>query len=84
MPGVTGYEVARNIRRQAWGRDALLLAITGWGHPSDIEKTRAAGFDHHLTKPVASGQVEDLLSRFLLARGEARMSGHPGQSGQQG
>jgi PAS domain S-box-containing protein len=72
MPGVTGYEVARNIRQQAWGGDALLLAITGWGHPSDIEKTRAAGFDHHLTKPVAPGNVEDLLRRFLLARREAR------------
>jgi CheY-like chemotaxis protein len=75
MPGVTGYEVAQNIRQQRWGRDALLLAVTGWGHQSDIEKTRAAGFDHHLTKPVAPGIVENLLKRFLKAGGEVRASG---------
>jgi CheY-like chemotaxis protein len=69
MPGVTGYEVARRIRQQEWGRSALLLAVTGWGQQSDIEKTRAAGFDHHLTKPVAPGMIEDQLDRFLRSRG---------------
>ena len=71
MPGLTGYEVAMNIREQPWGRKALLLAVTGWGHQSDVERTRAAGFDQHLTKPVAPGIIEDLLARFLVARGDA-------------
>jgi PAS domain S-box-containing protein len=72
MPGVTGYEVARDIREQAWGRNALLVAVTGWGHQSDKERSRAAGFDHHLTKPVAPGDLENLLARFLGARRQAR------------
>ena len=71
MPGITGHDVARNIRQQEWGRNALLLAVTGWGQQSDMEKTRAAGFDRHLTKPVAPGIIEDLLARYLAARREA-------------
>ncbi len=52
MPGMSGYEIARRVRRESWGRGALLLASTGWGQREDKEKAFAAGFDHHLTKPV--------------------------------
>jgi CheY-like chemotaxis protein len=63
MPDMTGYEVARRIRQQAWGRSALLVAVTGWGQDDDKERAKAAGFDHHFTKPVNPEQVEDVLVR---------------------
>ncbi|MBV8575173.1 MAG: PAS domain S-box protein, partial [Acetobacteraceae bacterium] len=69
MPDLTGYELARRLRQEAWGRHALLIALTGWGQDEDRERSRAAGFDHHLTKPVDAGQVEELLGRFLESRG---------------
>jgi CheY-like chemotaxis protein len=68
MPDMTGYEVARRIRQQAWGRSALLLAVTGWGQDDDKEKAKAAGFDHHFTKPVNPQQVEEVLAAFVQAR----------------
>ena len=68
MPDMTGYEAARRIRREAWGRGIFLLAVTGWGQADDKENARAAGFDRHLTKPVDPDQVELLLSEFLKTR----------------
>jgi len=65
MPDLTGYEVARRIRQQAWGRGALLLAVTGWGQEDDKAKAKAAGFDYHFTKPVNPEQVEEALAGFL-------------------
>jgi len=65
MPDMTGYEVARRIRQQAWGRGALLLAVTGWGQDDDKLRARAAGFDHHFTKPVDPEAVEQALVSFL-------------------
>jgi len=61
MPDMTGYEVAREIRRESFGGRILLLAITGWGQKEDKERALEAGFDHHLTKPVDVDQVEKLL-----------------------
>jgi CheY-like chemotaxis protein len=52
MPDMDGYEVARQIRATAWGAAAKLVALTGMGQQSDLERTRAAGFDEHLTKPA--------------------------------
>jgi PAS domain S-box-containing protein len=51
MPGLDGYEVARRLRARH-GRGPRLIAVTGWGQQRDLEKTRDAGFDHHLIKPV--------------------------------
>ncbi len=61
MPGMNGYELARAIRLEAWGRDILLIAATGWGHEDDKFKAKAAGFDQHLTKPFAIDQLQDML-----------------------
>jgi signal transduction histidine kinase/ActR/RegA family two-component response regulator len=69
MPGLSGYEVAAAVRREAWGSGALLLAITGWGQAGDKERARAAGFDHHLTKPVDLDEVEQLLQGFRAVSG---------------
>jgi signal transduction histidine kinase/CheY-like chemotaxis protein len=71
MPDMTGYEAARRIRREAWGRNVFLLAVTGWGQADDKENARAAGFDRHLTKPVDPDQVELLLTDFLKSRAAA-------------
>jgi PAS domain S-box-containing protein len=61
MPGMTGYEAARRIRDEPWGAAVLLIAITGWGQEEDKARARAAGFDHHLTKPVDPEEVTRLL-----------------------
>lgn len=66
MPDLNGYEVARRIREAAAGRDIFLLAITGWGHPDDIARAKAAGFDEHLTKPVDVDAVVRLLTKYLV------------------
>lgn len=52
MPGLNGYEVAAAIRSQPRGKRVLLVAVSGWGQESDRRAAFAAGFDHHLTKPV--------------------------------
>jgi PAS domain S-box-containing protein len=65
MPGMSGYETARRIRLEAWGRRALLIAVTGWGQDEDKHKAQAAGFDQHLTKPVDPDQIERLVVAFL-------------------
>jgi signal transduction histidine kinase/ActR/RegA family two-component response regulator len=74
MPEISGYELASRIRREPWGRDALLIALTGWGQREDKERSREAGFDHHLTKPVDPDQLERLLRDFASAPAE-RLAG---------
>lgn len=59
MPGKNGYEVAQQIR--ASRKDVLLIAVTGWAQDSDKAQSRAAGFDHHLTKPVEPATLIGLL-----------------------
>jgi CheY-like chemotaxis protein len=64
MPKMNGYEAARRIRKQAWGADMALIAITGWGQEEDKRRALEAGFDHHLTKPVEATVLEKLLARL--------------------
>jgi CheY-like chemotaxis protein len=52
MPNLNGYDAARRIREHSWGKNMVLIAVTGWGQPRDRERSREAGFDAHLTKPV--------------------------------
>jgi PAS domain S-box-containing protein len=61
MPGMSGYEVAQQIRREAWGVHMRLIAVTGWGQEDDRRQAQRAGFDHHLTKPVDPAALEELL-----------------------
>jgi PAS domain S-box-containing protein len=62
MPGLDGYEVAARIRREAWGAQMILIAVTGYGQEEDKVKAKAAGFDHHLTKPIDPNVVENLIN----------------------
>jgi len=68
LPGMDGYEVCRRIRRQPWGRHVILLALTGWGQDEDRSRTRAAGFDGHLVKPVNYADLMTLLASFSVER----------------
>jgi CheY-like chemotaxis protein len=61
MPGMDGNEVARAIRAEADHDGVRLIALTGWGQEGDRERTRASGFDHHLTKPVDLAALQRLL-----------------------
>ena len=65
LPTLSGYEVCRRIRQQSWGREMFVIALTGWGQDEDRQKTREAGFDGHLVKPVAY----DALLRLLDSLG---------------
>jgi signal transduction histidine kinase/CheY-like chemotaxis protein len=61
MPQADGYEVARKIRAAPEGAGVLLIAITGWAQDADKAESRAAGFDHHLTKPIEPELLIGLL-----------------------
>jgi CheY-like chemotaxis protein/two-component sensor histidine kinase len=62
MPRVDGYELARQLRGLADLDRTVLVALTGWGAEEDRERTRKAGFDHHLTKPVPTSAIRELLA----------------------
>jgi PAS domain S-box-containing protein len=62
MPGMDGYEVARQVRREPWGKNMLLVALTGWGQESDRREAYEAGFDLHLTKPADAEVLEALIT----------------------
>jgi CheY-like chemotaxis protein len=59
LPRVDGYEVCRRIREQPWGRDLMIVALTGWGLEEDRQKSKEAGFNTHL--------VDDEVLMNLLA-----------------
>jgi two-component system CheB/CheR fusion protein len=61
MPELSGYEVAQRLRNEAWGADLIMIALTGWGQEADGRRTLAAGFDHHLTKPVDPIELSRLI-----------------------
>ena len=52
LPKLDGYEVCRRIRKQAWGKEMVIVALTGWGNDETRYKTRQIGFDMHLVKPL--------------------------------
>lgn len=62
MPKLNGYDACRRIREQPWGRNAVMVALTGWGQDEDKRRSQEAGFDVHLVKPVDHGALEKLLS----------------------
>ena len=62
LPDIDGYEVARAIRRSIPNGDMRLIAVTGYGQPSDKELAMRAGFDSHLLKPIAPEVLERLLA----------------------
>lgn len=68
LPDLDGYELAQRVRAAPWGRGAALIAVTGWGQEEDRRRAFEAGFDHHLTKPIATEAMESLLRSLPAAR----------------
>ncbi len=62
MPKLDGYDACRRIRKESWGKDTALVALTGWGQEEDRRRTSAAGFDYHLVKPVESNTLVNVLA----------------------
>ena len=62
MPKLNGYELAGRIREQLWGRDMVLIAVSGWGNEDDRRRSQEAGFVHHLVKPVDFDELLAVLS----------------------
>ncbi|MGI8672343.1 MAG: response regulator [Luteitalea sp.] len=63
MPRMDGYEAARRLRQSPWAQDVVLVALTGWGQDEDKRRSEAAGFNHHLIKPVDPAALGELLKQ---------------------
>lgn len=64
MPEMDGLEATRQIRKQPWGEDMLIVALSGWGQDEDKRKSKAAGFDHHLVKPTQLAELQQVLAQL--------------------
>jgi len=72
LPRMDGYQVARRLREAAETRASCLIALTGYGQPADRERARAAGFDHHLTKPADPDALLALVDAWIESSGDKR------------
>ncbi len=63
MPPPDGFEVARRIRAEPWGAKVKIVAVTGWGQQADRARSREAGFDLHLVKPLALADIQTALAK---------------------
>lgn len=61
MPGIDGLEATRRIRAETWGKSMTIVALTGWGKDADRERTKSAGCDAHLVKPVSLPELQKVL-----------------------
>jgi CheY-like chemotaxis protein len=68
MPKLNGYDTARRLRTQPWGRNITLIALTGWGQDEDRQQSQAAGFNFHLVKPIEPAALEKLLAEVHEAK----------------
>ena len=64
MPRMNGLDATRRIREQPWGKGATIIALTGWGQEGDKERSREAGCDGHLVKPVNLPDLEKMLGEL--------------------
>jgi two-component system, chemotaxis family, CheB/CheR fusion protein len=64
MPNMNGYEAARRLRAEPWGKSVVLIALTGWGRKTDVEAASNAGFDGHLLKPVEAEALLRLIAEL--------------------
>ena len=66
LPGMDGYEVAERLRELPQAKDAILIAITGYGQEDDLARSKRAGINHHLVKPVAPDALRSLIDSLQL------------------
>jgi CheY-like chemotaxis protein len=64
MPKLNGYEATQRIREHPWGREMMIIAMTGWGQETDRTQSHEAGCDGHLVKPVNLSHLESLLTEL--------------------
>jgi PAS domain S-box-containing protein len=69
LPGMNGYEVAKRLRGEPSLRGTVLVALTGWGTEDNKRESKEAGFDFHLTKPVAVAAIENILAQVAMRGG---------------
>jgi CheY-like chemotaxis protein len=69
LPKKNGYEVARAIREQPWGKSMILIAVTGWGQEDDKCKSQEAGFDRHMVKPVEPLTLMKMIAELDVVNG---------------
>jgi len=69
LPDVSGYAVAREIRQMPFGKEVILVAFTGHGHPEDMRFGASAGFDAHMTKGTDPMLLVELAAHARAARG---------------
>lgn len=62
LPEMSGLEACAQMRIEPWGKDIMIVAISGWGQREDIERSISAGFDQHLVKPVETSRIRELLA----------------------
>jgi len=67
LPGMDGYEVAVRLRQEASCQDAVLIAISGYGRSEDRQRSREAGIDHHLIKPIDHHELLALLAQRVAS-----------------
>jgi PAS domain S-box-containing protein len=72
LPKLNGFDAARSIREQPGGRERVLIALTGWGQEEDRRRSKEAGFDHHLTKPIDFDVLRELLAGSKINHTERR------------
>jgi PAS domain S-box-containing protein len=70
LPGLDGYEVARQVRSRHGGPDIVLIALTGYGLEADRQRVREAGFDFHIVKPATPEQLDEVLSKIKVRDGD--------------
>jgi CheY-like chemotaxis protein len=68
MPDLNGYETCRLIRQKPWGESIIIIALTGYGLEEDIRKSKEAGFDAHLLKPVDLNELMNTLDQMISKR----------------
>lgn len=61
LPKLNGYDACRCIRQTPWGGDMLIIAATGWSQEEDRRRSKEAGFDHHLVKPIGTAELNHLI-----------------------
>ena len=69
MPKLNGYDTAQRLRQQPWGKNVVLVALTGWGQEDDKRRSLEAGFNFHMVKPVDPSALEKLLAGLHLSAG---------------
>ena len=71
MPRMNGYDATRRIREQPWGREMIIIALTGWGQEDDKVRSYEAGCDTHIVKPIDVTKLEEVLAELRPRQGDS-------------